>query len=313
MGYDARLDEKEGWRGAQITVVQHIANLSCFFGRSRGTGNPGIAFFNRGGEPMFFDPLNTQDRQKNAHMLILGPTGAGKSATLVRMLAHTMAIHRPRLFVIEAGNSFGLLGDYFAANGLSVNRVSLKPGSTDSLAPYADAHRVLEERAYGDTSTFSDLGNEDDDAEGRDVLGEMEIVATLMITGGEEREAARLTRSDRKRIQEAILLAADAVTREKRTCRTEDVRDAFYVLSYRDDFDSDVKKRLREMGDAVGLFCEGFTGEIFNQEGQAWEEADVTIIDLATFAREGYEAHLAISVVSCLNMINNIAERVQFG
>lgn len=312
MAYDAQLDEREGWRGAQITVVQHIANLSCFFGRSRGTGHPGITMFNRGGEPMFFDPLNTADRQKNAHMLILGPTGAGKSATLVSMLAHTMAVHRPRLFVIEAGNSFGLLGDYFAANGLSVNRVSLKPGSGVALSPYADAHLVLEERAYGSVFT---AGEDDDldDAEGRDVLGEMEIVAKLMITGGEEREAARLTRSDRKRIQEAIILAAETVARDKRVCRTEDVRDAFYQLSKTDDFDVDMRRRIQEMGDAVGLFCEGFTGEVFNQAGSAWEEADVTIIDLATFAREGYEAHLAISVVSCLNMINNIAEREQFG
>jgi hypothetical protein len=67
------------------------------------------------------------------------------------------------------------------------------------------------------------------------------------------------------------------------------------------------------MGDALGLFCDGFAGELFNQDGEPWAEADVTIIDLATFAREGYEAHLAISVVSCLNRINHIAERDQFG
>ncbi|MEO0436608.1 MAG: conjugative transfer ATPase [Pseudomonadota bacterium] len=312
MAYDAQLDEREGWRGAQITVVQHIANLSCFFGRSRGTGNPGITMFNRGGEPMFFDPLNSADRQKNAHMLILGPTGAGKSATLVSMLAHTMAVHRPRLFVIEAGNSFGLLGDYFRGNGLTVNRVSLRPGSNVSLSPYADAHLVLDERAYGSVYPADD-DDDLDDAEGRDVLGEMEIVATLMISGGEEREAARLTRSDRKRIQEAIILAAQTASQDQRVCQTEDVRNAFYALSKSEDFDVDVRRRVQEMGDAVGLFCEGFTGEVFNQPGQAWEEADVTIIDLATFAREGYEAHLAISVVSCLNMINNVAEREQFG
>ncbi|MEM8500664.1 MAG: hypothetical protein AAF542_21800 [Pseudomonadota bacterium] len=37
----------------------------------------------------------------------------------------------------------------------------------------------------------------------------------------------------------------------------------------------------------------------------------MTIIDLGMFAREGYEAHLAISAISALNMINNIAERDQ--
>ena len=66
------------------------------------------------------------------------------------------------------------------------------------------------------------------------------------------------------------------------------------------------------MGDAIGLFCDGFTGEIFNAPGVAWPEVDVTLIDLAQFAREGYEAHLAIAVISLLNMINNIAERDQY-
>jgi conjugative transfer ATPase len=310
MVYDAHSDEKEGWRGAQLMLVQHIANLSCVFGRSTGTGNPGIAVFNRGGEPVFFDPLNQEDRQKNAHMLVLGPSGAGKSATLVSMLAHVMAIHRPRLFIIEAGNSFGLLGDWFASEGLSVNRVSLKPGSGVSLSPYADAHEALGGPRKPVTMTDDDEEEIDDQ---RDIMGEMEIVTQLMITGGEAREAERLTRSDKRVIRDAILSAAATTLQAGRTTLTEDVRDAFYEVAKGTDYEADTRRRIREMGDALGLFCDGFAGELFNQEGESWEEADVTIIDLATFAREGYEAHLAISVVSCLNMINNIAERDQFG
>ena len=55
------------------------------------------------------------------------------------MLAQLMAVHRPRLFVIEAGNSFGLLADWFESLSLSVNRVALKPGSGVSLPTFADA------------------------------------------------------------------------------------------------------------------------------------------------------------------------------
>lgn len=310
MVYSASQDAKEGWRGAQLTLVQHMANLSCVFGRSTGTGNPGVAVFNRGGEPVFFDPLNQADRQKNAHMLVLGPSGAGKSATLVSMLAHVMAVHRPRLFVIEAGNSFGLLGDWFASEGLTVNRVSLKPGSGISLSPYGDAHQLLS-APLEPTLVEPEDGDEID--EHRDVMGEMEIVTQLMITGGEKREADRLTRSDKRVIRDAILEAAKKSDKESRVTLTEDVRDAFYAVSKGTDYDADTRKRIREMGDALGLFCDGFAGEMFNQAGKPWVEADVTIIDLATFAREGYEAHLAIAVVSCLNMINNIAERDQFG
>ncbi|MFV0277013.1 MAG: conjugative transfer ATPase [Parahaliea sp.] len=310
MVYDPHLDAREGWRGAQITLVQHIANLSCFFGRTRGTGHPGMALFNRGGEPVFIDPLNQADRQKNAHMLVLGPPGAGKSATLVSLLSHVMAIHRPRLFVIEAGNSFGLMGQWFASLGLSVNQVSLKPGSGVTLSPFQDAHLLLARRNL-DLEAEDDRDSDDGDDEQRDVLGEMETVALLMITGGEEREANEIRRSDRAMIRRAILQAAEDTAQRGTPTRTEDVRDAFNTLALSAESERDADK-LRDMGKAIDLYCLGFNGEVFNQSGSAWPEADVTIIDLATFAREGYEANLAIAVISCLNMINNIAERDQF-
>ncbi len=66
---------------------------------------------------MSFDPLNSLDRTQNAHLLLFGPTGAGKSATLCSALSQLMAVHRPRLFIAEAGNSFGLLVEYFRGAG----------------------------------------------------------------------------------------------------------------------------------------------------------------------------------------------------
>ncbi len=316
MVYNPDRDRREGWRQAQLTVVQHIANLSCFFGRSRGTGNPGIVAFNRGGEPFTFDPLNPADRRKNGHMLLFGPTGAGKSAALVSALANMAAVHRPRMFIIEAGNSFGLLGEYFRSKGLSVNQVSLKPGSGVVLVPFADADRVTVEASeallLADEHLDQDSDDESED-EQRDIMGEMEIIAQLMITGGEQKEQDLLRRSDRRLIRDAILIAADTARETGRPALTQDVRQGFYELSRRDLYDQHTRGRLREMGDAIGLFCDGFNGEVFNRPGENWPECDVTIIDLATFAREGYEAHLAISVISCLNMINNIAERDQHG
>jgi|TARA_R110000868_G_scaffold130701_3_gene340504 conjugative transfer ATPase len=310
MVYDPAQDAKEGWRGAQITLVQHMANLSCFFGRARGTGHPGLALFNRGGEPMFFDPLNPADRQKNAHMLILGPTGAGKSASVIAMLAHVMAVHRPRLFVIEVGNSFGLLGQWFASLGLSVNQVALKPGSGVTLSPFADAHLLLESDGPM-LDTLAAASTEDDEDEPRDIMGELEIVALLMITGGEEREAREIRRADRSMIRRAILEAARVAHADGRSTLTQDVREAFFTLAGQAQTDIEANK-LRTMGQAIDMYTHAFNGEVFNAAGTPWQEADVTIIDLATFAREGYEANLAIAVISCLNRINHIAERDQF-
>ena len=74
--------------------------------------------------------------------MLFGPTGSGKSATLNSLFAQLMAVHRPRLFIAEAGNSFGLFADYCAALELSVHKISIKPGCGISLAPFADAHKL---------------------------------------------------------------------------------------------------------------------------------------------------------------------------
>src|SRR3546814_3701060 len=80
----------------------------------------------------------------NAHLFLFGPTGSGKSATLNNLLNQVTAIYRPRLFIVEAGNSFGLFTDFAKRLGLTVHRVKLSPGAGISLAPFADARRLIE-------------------------------------------------------------------------------------------------------------------------------------------------------------------------
>ena len=68
-------------------------------------------------------------------MLILGPTGAGKSELLVYLLQQMASVYRPRIFIIEAGGSFSLLGQHFQAYDVSVNQVTLNPNVDVSLHP----------------------------------------------------------------------------------------------------------------------------------------------------------------------------------
>jgi len=55
------------------------------------------------------------------------------------------------------------------------------------------------------------------------------------------------------------------------------------------------------MADAMDMFCQGVDGEMFDRPGTPWPEADITIVDLATFAREGYNAQLSIAYISLIN------------
>ncbi|WP_172953521.1 conjugative transfer ATPase [Escherichia albertii] len=316
MCFNPTLDKKNWY--TRLTFVQHMANMLPVFGRDTGTGHPGFTFFNRGGTPLTFDPLNSADRSKNAHLVLFGPTGSGKSATLNSLFAQLMAIHRPRLFIAEAGNSFGLFADYCAELELSVNKVSIKPGCGISLAPFADAYKLIEAPVKNvDESELSerievDETDDGDAEEERDILGELEIVARLMVTGGEAKEEARLERADRGMMREAILAGARKAWNEDRQMITADLQDAFYAFA-KDESRPEVRRaRAQNMGESLGVFMQGFLGELFNRPGQNWPEADVTLIDFGTLAREGYEAPLAVAYTSLVNTINNIAERDQF-
>ncbi|MFW7343917.1 conjugative transfer ATPase [Pollutimonas sp. H1-120] len=319
--YNPSQDRKQWY--TQLMFAQHAANIAPVWGRSQGTGNPGITFFNRGGGPITFDPLNRLDRQMNAHLFLFGPTGSGKSATLNNLLNQVTALYRPRLFIVEAGNSFGLFTDFAKRLGLTVHRVKLSPGAGISLAPFADARRLIETPSDVQTLDADALdgeptadGLEETGAdEQRDVLGELEITARLMITGGEDKEEARMTRADRSLIRQCILEAArlcHSEGGEQRTVLTRDVRDALRERGRDSTLPEMRRARLLEMADAMDMFCQGADGEMFDRPGTPWPEADITLVDLATYAREGYNAQLSIAYISLISTVNNIAERDQF-
>ncbi len=307
MAYNEALDKTR--RRSRLMFSSHAANLLPVYGRSRGTGHPGLVFFNRGAEPLAFDPLHPNDRKKNAHMLILGPTGAGKSALLVYLLQQMTAMYRPRIFVIEAGGSFTLLAQHFEAHGVSVNSVILSPDRDVSLPPFADALRVLAPR---EKPTPGEEVQEAGSISGRDVLGEMEIAARVMITGGDASEDARMSRADRLLIRNAILRAAQTVHDAGREqVITEDVVEALHAIARDPDLAEARRARASEMGDGMALFCSGLAGHFFNRTGTAWPEADVTVLEMGILAREGYEDQLTVAYISIMSHINDLVEHHQ--
>ena len=319
MAYDVSMEKTS--RRSRLVFSSHVANLLPVYGRSKGTGHPGLVFFNRGAEPLSFDPLHRADRKKNAHMLILGPTGAGKSALLVYLLQQMVAMHRPRIFIIEAGGSFSLLGQHFQAHGVTVNQVTLNPNVDVSLPPFADAIRVLDKvqrvRISEDPDELindEEVDEQGEEGGGRDILGEMEIAARIMITGGDEREDARMSRADRLLIRNAIFMAAQTVKDGGRDqVITEDVVNALRGIDQDQNLPEHRRNRAIEMGDGMALFCSGLAGHFFNRPATRWPEVDVTILEMGILAREGYEDQLTVAYISMMSHINDLVERHQHG
>ena len=305
-------------RKSRLVFSSDLANLLPFYGRSKGTGNPGLTFFNRGGEPLTFDPLNKADRAKNAFGLVLGPPGSGKSALMVYILMQVAAIYGARIYVIEKGGSFKLYGEYCQYFGLSVNQVTLHPKADVSLPPFADAYDMLKREAdkqrLADIDASLDASDNDDDDEERDLLGEMELKARIMITGGDSKEEALMSRADRLTIRRAIIKAAqDKLASDcSDIVLTEDVVGALNQIALEKDSTPKRRERAKDMADAMALYCSGTAGHFFNRPGKAWPEADVTILEMGLLANEGYEDQLALGFMGLMNQINGVVEREQY-
>src|SRR3990167_5155562 len=224
MAYDYKLDCEYLFKSRYQSGMQ-LSQLLPLYGRERGTGHPILPFFNRGGEPLTIDPFNKDDKDNNSHLLLLGTTGSGKSATCVYLMLTLMAVYRPRLVIVDAGNSFGLLSDYFKELDLSVNRVEIGLNTPVSLNPFAESAKMLAqvdnqidrqkiaEMAKSEESELKGLTQkvevqESEEIENRDYMGKMSLAAQLLITGGDKKEEAKITREDRMLIIEGLIKAA---------------------------------------------------------------------------------------------------------
>jgi conjugative transfer ATPase len=347
--FDPAFDAK-ALRRSRLTFASQIAALLPTYGRSRGTPNPGMWFWNRGGEPMWLDPLNKDDRKKNAHMLVLGPTGAGKSATLNYIALLSMAVHKPRLVIADAGRSFALLLDYFKTMGLSTYSVTLTAEADVSLPPFFHAHRLLQDEdvmssyraaerqarmnaglpedssldallggesgmnaATGSAETdTADLDDGDDGTDKRDLLGEMLIAAVMMITGGEEQEVQRMSRADRYLVTNAIIRAASRSMAEGRKHPlTHDVAIELMGMHNEGTLSPARQARAEEMGQSMMTFCQGLRGKLFNREGVDWPDADVTLVEMGTLTQDGYGDALAVAYTSLIDSVQSRGERFQ--
>lgn len=293
MGYRYSLEQVK-YR-SQMIYVKDAASLLPLYGRATGSSRLGLSFLNRGGSLLSYNPLDLRDRSKNAHLFLFGPTGSGKSATLTYLQMLMMSCHRPRVVVVEAGNSYGLLTQYFASQGMTVRDEVLRPGGDTRLAPFANVRHLRTHGAQDKSGVLQ-----------RDWLGEMTLIARLMITGGRQKEEEAFSRADEAAIARAILKATE--------CSAEHVRVSHVYEALRNQVrsaEAHRRTRIRDMSEALSLFTMGFAGELFDRDGAEWRPADYVRLDLGTLAGSEYKDMLSVIWLGLMNAVLAFAERTQ--
>ncbi|MFC5079628.1 F pilus assembly Type-IV secretion system for plasmid transfer [Vibrio thalassae] len=319
--------------------AQHAANLCFAFGRGEGTGNPCFSFFNRGGAPVLFDPISKKDKANNSFGFISGPAGSGKSVTITQMVYAMMAMKRPRMFVIEYGDSFAMAAEDWKKKGLNVNYLKVMPNSAPALAPFANIDKILDNIALDDSDLIHEFTQSLDDSQDSlseekensdkkdssregDILGELEFILMLMITGSEDAELSRYKRADRALVCQALIETAkrqrrkglDAGKGKAEPTVVSDIIETLENFSRDESRDLSDEKRnmLKDMALSLHTFTNGINHTLFNTPGDAWPDADVTIFNLGLLSQDANVSQLNVAFVSLMQHINNLAESTQF-
>ncbi|MBX9706281.1 MAG: conjugative transfer ATPase [Gammaproteobacteria bacterium] len=334
--YSYQFDKKNLYRSNYIFGKQ-LANLLPLYGRERGTGHPLLQFLNRGGESFTLDPFNPKDKDQNSHLLMLGSTGSGKSATSTDLLIKAMGTYRPYLVIVDAGNSFHLLKDFFKEQGLSVHHIAVTLDNPPILNPFVESEKMLAQidaldKKISNTTLVSlesklekdlldvksDTSQDDADSElKRDYMGEMALSAQLMITGGEAKEQDKMSRQDRMLILDSLVRAARRARAEGfDQMLPEDVVNSLREMAA--ELEAEQKEpakqvRLREMADSMAFFTKDtIASKVFNRRGEAWPDADVTLFEQGLFKDDGYETHNALAFMGLMSRTMAKAEERQF-
>ena len=277
--------------------------------------------------------FNPEDKDQNSHLLMLGSTGSGKSATSTDMLIKLMGTYKPYLVIVDAGDSFGLLKDYFIEQGLSVHHVAINLNNPPILNPFVESEKMLAqidaqsdcaeqtlikiEAQLAEEQLAATKGEPSTKSEQRDYMGEMALSCQLMITGGEKKEQENLTRQDRMLILDALVRAARQAKADGfAQMIPQDVVNALQTMAC--DLETTQQEptkvaRLRNLADSMAFFCKDtIASRVFNRRGDPWPDADITLFEQGLFKDEGYEAHNALAFMGLMARTMAKAEQRQF-
>ena len=333
--FSYKFDKKNSFRST-YKYADDIARLLPVYGRSKGDGmNPLVIGYNRGGEPFIYDHSSNDFKQSNSHMFICGTTGSGKSVSLNSLILAMSAVSNPRIIAIEVGGSFDLTTKFLSAHGRNVRTLKFSRKEPIVLNPYSEAYKALEmvereeallaklaikdpkdlleakaKQIEEEIKALADpLVIEADEAkEDRDILTEMMLATRIMVTGGDDRENEKISRSD-------MMLIMQTLIHSMKKCRdagapqmlVQHVAAGFNEIAEKTS-NTIEQARLREFGRNLTSYTLGMKAQFVNGESEPLGEFDCLHVDFGFMQEESNRDLLNICCISLLSKVMAIAE-----
>jgi hypothetical protein len=121
-----------------------------------------------------------------------------------------------------------------------------------------------------------------------------------------------MSRADRYLVTRAIINASIKANDAQRAHPlTQDV--ALELMGMVADTSLSVHRQVRaeEMGQSMMSFTTGLRGKLFNRYGADWPDADVTLVEMGTLTKDGYEDALAVAYTSLIDSVQSRGEAAQ--
>lgn len=310
----------------RLMYATELAALLPVYGRNQGARHlPCFPFFNRLGEPVFFDLLHHDFISQNSHCAIFANSGGGKSVLIGWMIQSLLAMKNARIVLFEMGNSFDRLLMHCQKHGLQARQLLLSNQKDKAipLNPFCDAYKALPEigeqsnliaqslqKLKAEQSMQATEEELDCQNESRSYLAELSLALRTMITEANVREEENFTLADETLLIEILSDAIyDSAQKQIPQMLTEHVLAAF---ERRIAIETVLRKkeRLQDMADRLKSYViNSAKARFFNVPTEPLDDFDIFHIDISAIKDD--RGKLALVMVSLLPRILAMAERTQ--
>ena len=315
----------------RLIYASELAALLPIYGRNQGARHlPCFTFFNRLGEPVFFDVLHHDFISQNSHMALFANSGGGKSVAVGWMINSLMAVKDARIVLFEMGNSFDRLLIHAKDKGKKTKQLLLSNQKSKAvpLNPFCDAYKAipeitehLDEEATArlaqkilqlrtHLNQHASIEEKACDENERSYLAELALALRTMITEANEIEENQFTLADEtlliELLSDAILTSFHADIPQM---LTEHVLQA---VARRLNVETIVRKkdRLQDMHDRLKSYViNASKARFFNVPTEPLDDFDIFHIDISAIKED--KGKLALVMVSLLPRILAIVEASQ--